>query len=83
MIRRNMALGDFHVPTTTYLPYEFAGTLGYFTRQYPFAILRNPYQMIFDIVSCMTGLAIMLHAKNILKSSPKGEGFSPIPRRGH
>ncbi len=25
----------------------------------------------------------MLHAKIILKSSPEGEGFSPISRMGH
>jgi hypothetical protein len=31
----------------------------------------------------MAGFSIMLHDKIILKSSPKGEGFSPIPRKGH
>jgi hypothetical protein len=28
----------------------------------------------------MRGLAVVFHAANLLKSSPEGEGFSPIPR---
>ena len=54
-----------------------------FASQKRFAMFRNPYKMILQIVRCMAGFAIMLHARNILESSPKGEGFFPIPRRGH
>jgi hypothetical protein len=83
MVLRNMPFQNLHILGTTYLPYQFSGTLGRFTAQNTFAIFRNPHEMIFQIVGGMAGLAIMLHAQNILKSSPKGEGFSPIPRRGH
>ena len=38
--------------------------------------------MKLDIICRMAGFAIMLHAETILKSSPEGEGFSPIPQRG-
>jgi len=48
-----------------------------------FTIFCYPNQVKFDIIRCMAGLTIMLHAKRILKSSPEGEGFSPIPRMGH
>ena len=35
--------------------------------------------MIFDVINGMTRFSIMFHTANILKSSPKGEGFLPFP----
>jgi len=46
------------------------------------AVFRDPDNVIFDVVYGMTGFPIVLHAASILKSSPEGEGFSPIPREG-
>lgn len=78
-----MALDNLHILSTANLAYQFSGTLGRLPAQNRFAIFRYPYQMILQIVRCMAGLTIMFRAKKILKSSPKGEGFSPIPRKGH
>ena len=47
------------------------------------SVFRDPYQMIFEIIDTVARSAIVLHTESILKSSPKGEGFSPIPRLGH
>jgi hypothetical protein len=46
------------------------------------AVFRDPYDMIFDIIHCMTGFAVVLQTASILKSSPEGECFSPNPRKG-
>jgi len=78
-----MTFENLHILSTTYLPYQLSDALGRLATQNGFAIFCNLHEMIFQIVGCMAGLAIMFHAKNILKSSPKGEGFSPIPRMGH
>lgn len=78
-----MAFDNLHILSTTYLRYQLSGTLGHLTAKHWFAIFRYPYPMVFQIVGCMAGFAIVLHAKNILKFSPKSEGFSPIPRVGH
>jgi hypothetical protein len=38
--------------------------------------------VVLDVVNGMARFPIIFHTASILKSSPKGEGFSPIPRRG-
>jgi hypothetical protein len=38
--------------------------------------------VILDIENGVAGPPVVLHAASILKSSPEGEGFSPIPRVG-
>src|SRR5208337_4350654 len=39
--------------------------------------------MILDVIDTVRSLAVVLHnPASLLKSSPKGEGFSPIPRGG-
>jgi len=41
--------------------------------------------MILQIIYTMRRLSVILHSAKLinLKTSPKGEGFSPIPRVGH
>ena len=68
---------------------QSAAALGDFTDQDGFAVFGTPYHMYLQVVDRVRGLSIVLHASKIalarlkLKSSPKGEGFSPIPRLGH
>jgi len=39
--------------------------------------------VVLDVIDTVRSLAVVLHdTASLLKSSPKGEGFSPIPRRG-
>ena len=45
------------------------------------AVFGDPHKMVLDVIYSMRGLAIFLHnSASLLKSSPEGEGFSPIPR---
>jgi hypothetical protein len=44
--------------------------------------LSDPDQMYFQVVDAMRRLAVVFHAESLLKFSPEGEGFSPIPRGG-
>ena len=48
------------------------------------AVFGDPYHVEFDVIDSMRGLTVVFHnTASLLKSSPKGEGFSPIPRGGH
>jgi len=78
-----MPFENLYIPSPTYLAYKLSDPLGYLAAENMLAILRDPHKMVLQIVGCMARFAIMLHTIKILKSSPKGEGFSPIPRRGH
>ena len=82
MIFGHMPFDDLDIFTLAYFPYQITSTTGNLTGQYRLAIFRDPYQMVFEIIDRMARFTIVLYAKIILKSSPKGEGFSPIPRRG-
>ena len=82
MISRNMSFHDLNVLGFTNLSDQFPYSLSNIRAQHLLAVFRHPYQMIFQIINGMARLAIVLHTASILKSSPEGEGFSPIPRRG-
>ena len=60
------------------LPYP----LSYITLQNLRAVFGYPYNMVLKIIYCVAGFTVISHAASILKSSPKGEGFSPNPRMG-
>ncbi len=48
------------------------------------AVFGDPNEILFDVIYSMLGLAIFLHnSASLLKYSPEGEGFSPIPQWGH
>jgi hypothetical protein len=66
----------------TNLSDQIPQSLSYFTTQYWLAVFGYPNYVILVIVYGVAGFAIMFHTASILKSSPKGEGFSPIPRGG-
>ena len=68
-----MPLENLYIPSPTNLAYKLSGSLGHLAAENMFAILRDPYKMVLQIVGCMARFTIMLHAKNVLKSSPKGE----------
>ena len=80
MISRNMTLQYLNIPCLTNLSDQIPQSLSYFSMQYWLAVFSYPYYVILNIVYGVAGFAIIFHTANILKSSPKGEGFSPIPR---
>jgi hypothetical protein len=85
MILRNMTLDYFYIVRFADLTDKFPESLRDKTCQNLLAILRNPYHMVFQIIYAMLRLPIVLHCAKLvnLKTSPKCEGFSPIPRNGY
>jgi len=80
----NMPLDDLNIHRFADLSDQFPQPSSHSSDEHRLAIFRDPYQMVLDVINRMRGLAIILHNfASLLKSSPKGEGFSPIPRRGH
>ena len=83
MIFGDVAFNDLDIHRLTYLSNQFSEPKGHVSKENRFAVLGDPYQMVLQIVNGMGGFAVVFHGTaNLLKSSPEGEGFSPIPRRG-
>ena len=80
----NMPLDDLNIHRLADLTNQLPQPRPHSFTEHRLAIFRDPYQMILDVIDRMRGLAVILHnIASLLKSSPKGEGFSPIPRGGH
>ena len=68
----------------TYLTYQLSQPYPDIRPERALAVFRYPHDMVLDVVYAMRCLSVILHnTASLLKSSPKGEGFSPIPRMGH
>ena len=83
MVLGNMPLDDLNLITFADLTDQLTDTFRNITTQNRLTILAYPDQVLFYVINGITRFTIMLHTASILKSSPKGEGFSPIPRMGH
>ena len=82
VVGRNMSPQNLHVAGLANLSDQITSTLRNRSSQNRLAVFGYPYQVILQIVNGVARSPIVLHAASILKSSPKGEGFSPIPRGG-
>ena len=82
MIARNMTLDNLNFVRPAYLTDQFPCTLRNIRSKDWLAVFRNPNYVISKVVDCMARFTVMLHFASILKASPEGEGFSPIPRMG-
>ena len=82
MILRDMPPEDFNIIGFTYLTDQIPKPFRYLPSQNRLAVFGHPHQMVLQVINGMARFAIVLHTASILKSSPKGEGFSPIPRWG-
>lgn len=88
MIFRHMPLHDRHFMLPTYLPYQIPHSRCHFSRQRWSPILRRPYYVQMYLENRVGAVPIFLHPQtlsycqlNVLKLSPKGEGFNP-PKMG-
>ena len=88
MIFRHMTLHDRHFVLPTYLPYQIPHSRCHFSRQRWSPILRRPYYVQMYLENRVGAVSIFLHPQtlsycelNVLKLSPKGEGFNP-PKMG-
>jgi hypothetical protein len=82
MVFGNMATDYLDILGSTNLTDQLTSTLSDISTKYRLAVFSDPNQMIFDVINGVARTAVVLHTASILKSSPKGEGFSPIPRGG-
>jgi hypothetical protein len=80
MILRDMSPQNLHIVSLTYLTDQISDALRNLSSQNRLAVLRHPHKVILQFINGMAGLSIVLHTASILRSSPKGEGFSPNPR---
>jgi len=84
MIFGDVTFQNFYILSFANLTDQVTDTNGHVSKENRFAVFRDPYYMNLQIGNGMNPSAIMLHnTANLLKSSPKGEGFSPIPRMEH
>jgi len=88
MIFRHMTLHDRHFVLPTYLSYQIPHSRCHFPRQRWSPILRRPYYVQMYLENRVGAVSIFLHPQtlsycelNVLKLSPKGEGFNP-PKMG-
>ena len=87
VIRRNMPLENLNLVPPTHLDDQFAKSIPHGAAQDPFAIFRDPDNMVFDVIATMRTRTIVFHDDSLdqsmatLKVSPKGEGFRPIERQ--
>ena len=83
MVLGNMALDDLDVHGLANLPDQISQPDRHITAKNRLAVFGNPNHVELDVIDTVRSLAVVLHdTASLLKSSPKGEGFSPIPRRG-
>jgi len=83
VVFRNVTFDDLNIHRLANLPDQLPQADGYFSMQNWLAVFGDPYHMKFDVIDSVRSLAVVLHnTASLLKSSPKGEGFSPIPRWG-
>ena len=83
MVFRNMTFDDLNIQGLADLSDQVPNPDRHFSAKHRLAVPGDPHDMILDVIDTMLSLAVVLHnPASLLKSSPKGEGFSPIPRRG-
>ena len=84
MIFGDVDLDVFHIHAIANFTYQIPHTDCHVSKEYRFAILGYPYEMKFYIIDTMGGFATIFHnIASLLWSSLKGEGLSPILRRGN
>ena len=84
MVFGDVTLENLDIHTFADLSDQIPQPLRCIANQNRLAIFRDPYQMVLDVIDRVGGLAIILHnIASLLKFSPEGEGFSPIPQGGH
>jgi len=70
-----MSADDLNILGPANFPDQLSAPITCRPTQDRLAVFHDPYDMIFDIIPCMTGFAVVLQTTSILKSSPEGEVF--------
>ena len=53
---------DLYIVGSAYFAYEVADAVGYFADEHRLAVLRRPYEVVFEVEYRMGGFAIEFHA---------------------
>jgi hypothetical protein len=81
VILGNRPFDDFHIFGFAYLSQKIPKAFGHLSIQYLLPVFGNPDHMVLEVIHRMRRGPVVLHLFILLKSSLKGEGFSP--RRRH
>jgi hypothetical protein len=81
VVFRNGTLDDVDFVLLAYLPYELPEPLRHLPVKHFLSVFRAPYHVVLDVIDHMRSFPVILHLHMLLKSSAKGEGFTP--RGGH
>jgi hypothetical protein len=66
---------DFDLQLRTNVSYELPQANGYVRPKQLFTVLRDPHKVLLQVKSGVRCPSVVLHLTNVLKWSPKGEGF--------
>ncbi len=80
VIPGNRTFDDIDLVALAYLSYEIPEPLRYLSVEHLLAVLRAPHHVVLDVIDRVRSFTVILHIVMLLKSSPKGEGFSPRGR---
>ena len=80
MILRDRTFDDLYILGFAYFPYKIPQPFRHLSVKYLLTVLGDPDQMVLEVIYGMRSGSIVLHIPMVLKSSPKGEGFSPRGR---
>ena len=80
MIFRNRTFYDLYILGLAYFSYKISQSFSHLSIQHLLSVLGNPNQVVLEVIYGMGSGSIILHIPILLKSSPKGEGFSPRGR---
>ncbi len=81
MIFGDRPFDNLYVFALAYLSYKVPYPFSNLSVQYLLPVFCNPDQVVLKVIHRMRRRSVVLHLLILLKSSPKGEGFSP--RRRH
>lgn len=83
MVFGNMTLDDFDIHGFANLPDQFPYADRYPEVKHRLGVFGDPSKVESYVLDSVRGLAVVLHnTASRLKTSPRDEGLSPIPRRG-
>src|SRR5208283_1699989 len=78
VILGDRTLDDFHIFGLAYLSQKIPQTFCHLSIEHLLSVLRNPHQVVLEVIHRMRSCPVILHLPILLKSSPKRRGvFSP------
>lgn len=80
MIFRDRAFDDLHIFCLAYLSQKITESFCHLSVKHLLSVFGNPHQVVLEVIHRARSCPVILHTLMLLKSSPKGEGFTPRGR---